>query len=248
MNYCTITDAKYKVRTQVLLRSMETHCQPFRLWVLPLDNTQIPGTTGISLSAIMTPALKKARVGMPRRKFAWLIKSALLQYILGQVEAVCYLDSDSAFFSSPTEFFRSLNADIAITPHRFSPAYRHYVDNGRFNAGFLFFRNGNAASRCLTEWQAVCLADQSGLLTEQKHLDQWQRDYGAVAINHLGINLAPWNQAQYAYSTADTYQVDGHPIVWYHFHEGLGTGYPLHPFVKRHLYSAYRRQLEKAHG
>ena len=108
-------------------------------------------------------------------------------------------------------------------------------------------RRSDAVLACVEEWTSTALAHEHGHLTEQKCLDGWPGKYGARVVEHLGVNLAPWNQGRYAYSKRDgDIFVNDDCLIWYHFHQGLGTRYPLHPFVEEHVYGRYGAALARA--
>jgi hypothetical protein len=81
-------------------------------------------------------------------------------------------------------------------------------------------------------------------------MNRWPEKYGTHEIEHLGVNLAPWNQMQYEYYIiGGELTVNGqYPIVLYHFHgltEKSLSGYPLHNMIVQKLYKPYLGELEK---
>lgn len=265
MHYCSIVNEQYIERALALWRSLQTHCYPFCWWVMALDQTTLDtleplanavvipfgsySTRGISI----TPALEEARTRLQENVFIWACKPTWLLYLLNivQMTQLIYVDSDCYFFNSPETMYQEIgDVPIALTPHRFSPKQGHFVVNGRFNGGFIYLCNQPYVQSCLKQWSTICIKHQNGRHTEQRHLDTWPINYGAYPIEHKGVNLAPWNQAdQYVYTLRDgQIYVDDDPLVFYHFHQRLTPAYPIDPFVQTHIYDKYRQELQSKGG
>jgi len=233
---------------------MEAHCKPYTLWVLTLTlDTCLPAlanTHPLSILSLETDPYRSVRSGRKWVEYVWTLKPALIIHLLEtySLPALTYIDGDSAFFGSPAPLFTEIaDAPLAITPHRLHPDYAFYIVNGEFNGGFIHAKP--AGLPCLHKWAEQCLdwcflAYDTDRFVDQKYLNSWPRKWGAHAIQQKGVNLAPWNQRQYAYTLRDgNIFVDDDPLVWYHFHQGLATGYPLHPFVKQHIYAPYKEMV-----
>jgi len=265
IHYVTLVDLAYLPRLFVLYESMLAHCRPFALWVIAmtketeraLRKAALPGIGIIPFSYIETSELRELKPSIPFNQYIWASKPASMLHLYQTqpaIEKLCYLDADCFFFSSPQDIFDNLQrkgAWLALTPHRFMPEFKRYLINGRFNGGFIYTVRKPSTLRCLTSWHIACtlLEEKRHRHAEQRHLETWPENWGAVEILHKGLNLAPWNQGenQYRYTLHDSQiQVDDEPLVMYHFHEGLGTRYPLDPFVKEHIYGPYRHALERA--
>ena len=90
---------------------------------------------------------------------------------------------------------------------------------------------------------------------EQGYLDDLQLKYGCHIVQHLGANLAPWNQEQYDYDwDGEHLFVNGHRLLFYHFHEFRHTndgrvlkrtGYKLHPVVVDRVYRVYEAEIAR---
>jgi len=256
-NICTIVgNEPYLLKFLALRESLETYCRPYSLFILVLDQcsektlSKLANIEVVNLSKIETNQAKSRKDKLPANDYVWLLKTFWIRYLLEEVGLphLLYLDADSLFFASPEGLYQQLSrTDLAITPHRFSPRFKQYERNGLYNAGFIWMRRSKKTLACVKEWTATALAHKYGHLTEQKCLDDWPKKYGAQTIEHLGANLAPWNQGRYTYSRRSReIFVEDDKLIWYHFHQGLETYYPLHPFVKKHIYSWYCRALARA--
>jgi hypothetical protein len=248
---------------------MQVHCQPYHLWVLAMCNDsetylrhlELPNVTLVTLAEFETPAILEARGNRTRVEYLWTCASQFLAYVFAaeesRVDKLCYLDADLMFFNSPEPVFDEIGgASIAIAPHRYSQRDEpksYEKSPGNFNMGFAYFVRNTNGMGCLLEWADNCLAWcywrhekvfgrwQYG---DQKYLDSWGEDWGAHSIRHKGAHLAPWNQANYSYSVRNgKLFVDDDPLLWFHFHKGLNSGYPIVEPVQDFVYGAYAQAL-----
>src|SRR5262249_17989444 len=111
-----------------------------------------------------------------------------------------YVDADLFFFADPQPIMDEIgDAAIGVIEHRFPDDLVDLERYGRFNVGWLTFRNNATGLRCLEVWGGQCLdwcydRLESGRFAEQKYLDEWPLRYGSVRIiQHRGANVAPWN-------------------------------------------------------
>lgn len=257
LEYCTLFDANYLTQGLALYESINHHHADYRLHVLAfceksfgvLRKLNLPNTVLYSVADVETPALRSLHPKLDKFEYACALKPGLMLRALRKAEYVVYVDADSYFFNTGWHAIGTVkegNAPLAVTPHRFSPAYKRYVVNGVFNAGLIYA--ARAGIPCLEDWNRRCIANRTGRMTDQRLLNDWPKQWGAHVINHKGFNLAPWNQEQYTYDVrrGGVRFVDTQPVILYHFHQGLGTHYNLAPFVRDYLYKPYREALDRA--
>ena len=269
-HYCTYFDRNYLVRGLSLLASLQRHARPFRLWVLCLDDATyeaLEHLAGEELARIRLeelereqPELLQARDdGRSRFEYYFTLTPCLSRSMLDRADSVTYLDADLYLFSSPEEAFQEIGeASVAIVEHRFTArAQEREALHGRFNVGWLTFRDDPQARACLARWREQCLASCSedaatGHFGDQKYLDDWpERWPGVVVLRHPGLDVGPWNLDARALSRASGgWTTAGRPLICYHFHgiRGLGGrvldtglgyyGVPLTSPVRR-LYAEY---------
>jgi len=264
MNYCTYFDFNYLDRGLALYESMVRHCQPFHLWVLALcertkttlERLDLPHVTVVGMGDFENPELRAAKATRTVREYYWTCTGSWMLHVFEHwmPQSLSYLDADCFFFGSPRSLFREVDGlSVAITPHRFSPSHRHFVSNGIFNVGLVYVRPDEMGLGCLHEWSQQCLdwcyyRNENGKFADQKYLDVWPEKWGAHPIEHKGVDLAPWNQAeQYTYSLHNgCVYVDDDPLVFYHFHQRLSPAYRIEPFIWDALYKPYEQALEEA--
>ena len=114
---------------------------------------------------------------------------------------------------------------IGITEHRYAPGSRKYSAAGIYNVGWVSFRRNADAFSCLNWWRERCLEWcydrlEADRFADQKYLDDWpSRFRGVRVLEHKGINLAPWNLANYTITARKgELWVDDEPLVLFHFH------------------------------
>jgi len=141
---------------------------------------------------------------------------------------VTYLDADLRFFDSPELIFNEIGkASIAIIEHKFFGWGKRYLKYGRFNVGWVTFKNDSNGMACLASWLNDCAEwcydyyDEVGQrFGDQKYLDKWERDFSQVKIiRQNGANLAPWNVGQYKITRDQKGQIsiNKDPLVFYHY-------------------------------
>lgn len=204
---------------------------------------------------------------------AWTLAPQLVHYLLNvsnegaQLPHLTYVDADSFLFGPLAPVYHELkqaHAEIGIVPHRFPPHLLwRQESNGVYNVNFVFFRNTERARACAYDWAQKTFHwcyqrvehDTEGrlLFGDQGYLDTWPFEYGAYSIEHLGVNLAPWNQLQYQYTFEENLYIKHagrfDRVLLYHFHEFDSTrmkrgGYELHPMVIEHLYKEYEHHIQ----
>jgi hypothetical protein len=179
--------------------------------------------------------------------------------------SVVYLDADLYFFDDPQLVFDAMgDGSVGIIEHRYQPSLaRSLAKYGRFNVGWVGFRNDERGAACLDWWGQSTLewcrdTPDAGRYADQGYLDWFPRDFEGVSIlEPHGLNLAPWNTAASRLRlTGDAVEVDGDPLVFFHFHglKKVGGWWITSQLVYRTLmgavlrdavYAPYARELER---
>ena len=284
VEWCTLFDKNYLAKGLCLIRSMGRHVPGSTLNVLALDVETVSALTHFwdnedtraRVKVEITPLsvlledegpLHKAQATRTPQEFAWTLASVWLDWCLRTWNApMVYLDADSYFFSSAQPVFDEIgDTPIAVVPHRFDAEHRQaFIGNGEFNANFVYVKPLPVGLDFAAGWRDASLGwcfyrtEGENGCGDQRHLERMVRRHtGDVhIIQHVGCNLAPWNQRQYDYVALqdgtvlvgherdrDTYQA----LVLYHFHELVSaeslTGWPLHPMVREFVYEPYIQEF-----
>lgn len=240
-HYCTYFDHRYLPLGLALHASLRRVAGEFTLWVLALDEEAaafldaagLPSLRVVRLPQLeaFDPQLKATENTRSRVEYYFTCSPCLPRYLMDieGIGEVTYLDSDLWFLDSPQSVFDELgDGSVAIVPHRFSgPAAHSHAKHGRYNVGWLTFRNDADGRACLEWWRARCLEwcydrVEPTRYADQKYLDYFEERFrGVRAITHPGANLAPWNVDGHTVTQdASGIRVDAHPLVFFHF-QGL---------------------------
>ena len=236
--YVTYFDQRYLTFAIIMLRSLRRHDPQAEIFALCFDQTayeiiaELGETNIVIVSSRMIrdfePGLA-AHTDRTRKAFYATHKAVLPLYVLSQrpdLAAIAHIDADTCFFSSPAPLFKEIgSASIAISPHGFSKQYEDRKKFGRFNAGFIYWRNDADGLRCLADYRVDCFqwcepqVEPDGRFMNQGYLTQWPQRYpGTHVIRHPGVNLSWWNIAGHSLTKGDDIVfVDGEPLIFYHF-------------------------------
>jgi hypothetical protein len=268
--YCTLFDRNYFVKGMLLYESLLKHSsQDFTLHVLACDRWTENALREAKLEKVkIIPLdvfeyqlrLMEVRESRSWKEYLWTLASQFLEDVLRGYREVTYLDADLYFFSDPEQVFAEIGeASIAITPHRFIESKKHLECNGKFNVGWVTIRETAMGLECIRRWAAQTRARCSEYIGcgDQLFLDEWPELYGnhVHVIEHIGVNLAPWNLANYSLRQIPDLQIlDVHrleygynPVVFFHLHEFAEradgtfqlTNYELRPEDIRLIYEPY---------
>lgn len=238
--FCTLFDVNYLPRGLVLYRSLERHCDDFRLRVFCmdrrtkeiLDRLGLPRLTAIGLEELEAHDRDLAGVKPTRTQveYCWTATPAVCAYALEtepELEAITYLDADLMFFRDPEPIWQELGEDsVLIVPHRYAPQWQgHEETSGTYNVEFMTFRRDARGLEALHWWRERCIEwcyyrFEGGKMGDQKYLDDWpERFEGVHVLEHPGAGLAPWNVANYTLGSSDgSVLVDDRELVFYHYH------------------------------
>lgn len=286
LHFCTFFDHRYLSRALVLYDSLAEHGQDFRLHVISLTaecsdalaslDPAFMSVTDIAELERQVPELKAAKADRSLVSYYFTLKSVWLKRVLDlnpDIGIVTYVDADMRFFADPGLAVGQIEGhSVTLTPHRFPPALSNRLKFGTFNAGWISFRRDEAGLACLDWWRSSCLkwcddkVAEDGRFADQGYLnDMPERFDGVKVMTHPGINLAPWNLSASRLSAdrsngAPATQVDGEPLVLFHFHGLTGPlcgfyfpnltsyGTSLTPLVRRHIYGPYISALQRSEG
>ncbi len=256
--FCTLFDVNYLPRGLVLYRSLERHCEDFRLRVFCMDERSkqildqlgLPRLTAIGLDELEAhdrelEAVKPTRTQV---EYCWTATPAVCTYALEtepELEAITYLDADLMFFRDPEPIWQELGDDsVLIVPHRYAPRWQgHEETSGIYNVEFMTFRRDERGLAALHWWRDRCLEwcyfrVEDGKMGDQKYLDDWpERFEGVHVLEHPGGGLAPWNVESHELARQNgSVLVDDRELVFYHYHSlqlyrGVTLARVLEPFA-----------------
>ena len=238
-NFCTLFDSNYLLKGVAMLKSLKRHCSTAHIYVLCMDkNTQeildklsLSFVTCVPLVDVENDELLYAKSNRGVAEYCWTLSSCFTWYILQNnkmIDFITYLDADLLFYSSVEPIFNEVgDSSIAIIEHRFTPRLANLEVNGRFCVEWVSFRRDDEGMACLSKWRDQCIEWcyyrlEDNRMGDQKYLDEWPDLYpNCHIIQHIGAGVAPWNYAQYSFSSGsdENILVEGAPLIFYHFHQ-----------------------------
>ena len=239
-HYCTLFDKNYLPHCLSLYQSLEKNVDSFVLYCFCMDNESYDflsknNREKIKLISsneleIYYPELIKAKSNRSIVEYYFTCTPSICSFIFEKYDIglLTYLDADLYFFSSPKLIYQELkNHSVGIIEHRFSfwgkVLYEKY---GKFNVGWISFKNNHIGRKCLEDWRQDCLdwcydKLENGKFADQKYLDNWPLKYPQVRIiQNLGANLAPWNIGNYKIikeKKNNLIKVNNESLIFYHF-------------------------------
>ena len=275
---CTYFDKNFLPRGLALLDSLEKNSDNFIVYILALDDETAEYLNNLNKMHIQVITLHQYSEYFSidqtkfknKKEFYFSLTPALCLYVLkhySEIEILLYLDADVYLFSNLEILYKEVGeASIAMCSHR-KPWYINLVSTnyGIYNVGVNLFRNDEEGNQCLEEWYRDCSEWKKGqegyplsYFSDQIWLDSWLQKYKSIKIiEHIGINVAPWNALQYKFRMRENrYYVDNYPLVIYHFSslqpisEGVWHGNTLFTILNikgelLNLYREYIKNLEK---
>jgi hypothetical protein len=184
----------------------------------------------IALNEFETEELRKVKLQRTKAEYCWTCTSHIIHHALDafHLTEITYLDADLFFYGRPSnllEEFHQSGASVLITEHRYTPRYDHSATSGIYCVQFITFKADERGLTALQWWQNRCLEWcyarlEDGRFGDQKYLDDWPNRFRGIHIlQHLGGGVAPWNVQQYEILDNDgILRIDGHQLIFYHFH------------------------------
>lgn len=235
--YCTIL-SKYRVYQGIVLyRSLLFNTERSKLYILCVDGESFDICSKMNLDdAILirvmdlrNEQLVSIKSMRDLNEYCWTLKPYLIEYVLNQPKSgicVTYVDADICFFNDPSIIYKkNKEFDVMLSEHDYSDAYKGVEALcGKYNSGFIVFRNTKNAVKILKWWQERCMewchdTLDGGRFGDQKYLDSIPGIFKNVcSINIPGVNIAPWNEQKYTFTVVDQkVNVDRDLLICYHF-------------------------------
>lgn len=276
--FCTFFDSGYLSRGLSLISSIRNQGDQTPVYVLCLDqiteeyliSAALPGVHTLHISQLEArePRLESLKLERSRMEYYFTCTPQLFMLLFDEINTpgtiVSYIDADLYFYAPPTRIFEALGSNsVGITEHRYSAGMAPKLAGyGRFNAGFLCFKDDTEGRNVLQWWAEKAIEwcsdkPDSGRYANQGYLN-WFPDFPGVQIfDSPGFNTAPWNTGGHTITTGNDGKplVDGKELVFFHFHglrrvddwfvtSELIYGSRLTKELKNDIYVPYAIELE----
>lgn len=233
-NFCTIIGKEYLMKGIALYDSLKKNSSDFHLWICCLDKTaystlnemKLENATFIPLEEVEDSRLLLVKYTRNTSEYCWTLKSSWILYLLSnhpEIESVVYLDGDMFFFSDPQPVFDELQeCSVLMCRQRDLEEVERVF--GKYQAGFIGFKNNHISMHCLKWWRDRCLewcSSEQGLHDrwgDQKYLDQWPTLLPEIeATENLGIDAAIWNAKDNVSVRDSEVYIKDFKLIAYHF-------------------------------
>lgn len=238
--FCTLFDINYISFAKALFSSLNNQELKFTIYAFCMDDESFTDISGSNISNVVPIRLsdleKKlqhleiVKKNRTKVEYYYTCSPAICKYVLEvftSVDEITYLDSDLYFFSSPLAIFEEIddaNASVGIIEHRFSFLTKRNIIYGRFNVGWITFKNDLSGLICLNSWYNDCInwcfqRLEGEKYADQKYLDNWPIKFKNIKIiNNVGANVAIWNIRNYRIKYKnDKILINDSPLIFYHF-------------------------------
>lgn len=264
-------------RALALQRSIARHCPEAVFGFFCIDDAAADLLHSLDLdrswivtgSDFETDSLRALRATVKLNEYCWACKPVALRYALvadRMLDWAVWLDADMlAFGDLDSALAAKPNSHVALTPHDFSSEFAHLEPVvGRFNAGYVAFRNTNEGRQALDWWFERCMESCPATPTEGRYADQKYLDGIATRFDYVAqlsadhVNAAPWNAFRKPMSErAGQVLIDRAPLLLFHF-QGLkiirhwlfdlyaSANVRLSKDVRKYIYAPYVTALSQA--
>lgn len=270
----------YLNRARVLYRTLRRFHPDWELVALITDEPP-PGFTFDPASEPFDRVVWASDLDIPDFK-GWLFRHDVIEVctavkgpfmheacLAGEVDAVIYLDPDTALLSDLSPLVAWLeDYDILLTPHLIEANHERsaILDNdlsasktGIFNLGFCAVRTRGEGARFAAWWAerllSFCYDDiPNGLFVDQRWCDHAPALFDRLkVIRDPGYNVASWNLSTrtVAIGKDGTITVNGSPLRFWHFTKLGPTGdamtrrYAGGNFEVYEIWNWYKRQIDE---
>ncbi|MTI55775.1 putative nucleotide-diphospho-sugar transferase [Geosporobacter ferrireducens] len=235
--FCMIL-SRYKLYQGIALyQSLLYNTKDFKIYILCMDDDVYAICNQLNLyNAILVHVkdLENSSLTLMKNEralneYCWTLKPIFIKYLLEQRnlgDHLTYTDADMCFFNDPAPIYeKNTEYTVMLSPHDFSKGSREIeLICGKYNSGFIVFRNNKSSKKVLTWWQHKCMEwcydrVDGGNFGDQKYLDLMPRSFEKIfRINTPGVNIAPWNEQKYNFRRRDgKVYINNHKLICYHF-------------------------------
>lgn len=220
MNYCTYFDKNFIVQGLTCVHTLKKYNKNSFFYILALDmetklkleSLNLPFIKVINLNLMFQkfPILKKEKKKRNLNEFFFLLTPFLVYFLLKhqKINHITYVDADLIFFSEISKIETKLfnKKDILASYHDFN---KNKITTGKYNVGFLVFRNNKKVMNQLIIWMKQCMISTTvdGSYSEvicgdQKYLENWEKNkklrFSGIKIKNF--NIGAWNITEKQFS------------------------------------------------
>lgn len=239
MNFTVIMSEEYLIKGLALYGSIHQKMRNFHMWILTIDKTthqilsemNLKHVSLIRLEELEDDKLLKVKNERAINEYCWTLKAPLCQYVLNnvkEIDHIIYCDSDNYFFDNPLELMNEWGSYSIFLSKQNGTTELENI-HGQYQAGLIGFKRDDMSLKILDWWKEKCIDQCSNEYNpqhdswgDQKYLESIPKLFSNIKIiNHIGINVAPWNLVMKNEHTVSKENgqitIDDKPLVSYHF-------------------------------
>jgi hypothetical protein len=193
-----------------------------------LRSLSLEGLSIIDLSSLLQNShLAGVRSSRSNASFVFTLTPFAVLEVLSCIkegDVVTYIDADTMFFSPPHSRLFDDGCNVYITAHNCSEHLVHLHQYGKYNTGWVSFRQNRYGVQCAEWWAKRCLEwcddrVEGDKFADQGYIQQFHSVVpGVCELNDKGINCAPWNASgRHFVSREEGVFVDDRKLVFFHF-------------------------------
>jgi len=232
VNLCTYFDKNYLSKFLACRESIIEYEKNVTFYCLCLDDFSYDYLKKIKKKNIQIISLKEieekylvlkyAKKNREKVEYYFTLSPFLPLYILENfnVDIINYIDSDLFFFDSPKNIINLLdNNSIIIIEHGIKTQRF-----GKFNVGWLTFKNDETSKICLKDWGNNCINwcydyVEEEKYADQKYLDSWPKKFKKIKVLSPSFNVAPWNvNSKDVEVRENKIFINKNKLIFFHFH------------------------------
>ena len=255
INLCTYFDKNYLVKFLICRKSILEFEKNVNFYCLCLDSYVYEFLNKIKIDNIILIKLdeienhflelKYAKKNREKIEYYFTLSPFLPLYILQkyQLDQINYIDSDLYFFDDPKKIINFLGDNSIILIEHGIKTKRF----GKYNVGWLTFKNDEISRNCLEEWAKNCINwcydyVEDDKYADQKYLDSWPEKYKNIKILPYEYSSAPWNisNENIEITSNNKMLINKNNLIFFHFH-----GLNIYNYFFSTGLSMYNKKLKK---
>jgi hypothetical protein len=220
VNFCIYFDKNFIVQGLTCLDTIKKYNPVANFFILSVDKFTEKKIHDLNLSYVHTvklsslfkkfPILKKEKRRRSKLNFFFLLTPFFIYYLLKKkISPLFYVDADLVFFTSIKKIdtiFKKF--DIMASYH--DRTYQVDLGNGKYNVGFLCFKNKKNVTNQVLKWSKQCLISTTLeksfaeiICGDQKYLNSWELNkkirFSGIKVDNF--NIGAWNIDNYKFSS-----------------------------------------------
>ena len=258
-HFTTVCDIGYLSQGLALYNSLIKVNSDFKLYWLCIDKKAFDILKKLNLNNVIIDIAEPLFPvnGFNHKEYCWSLASRYTDFIFKKYDIpdIAYLDADLYFYQDYELIYKEIgDKSVGIVEHRMNK----YETVGKYNVGFVYFKNDTIGKECLRRWSALVEDKDNryfkiyGSCGDQKYLELFEQWYPAHDIYTINCGHGSWWNNRY-YQFKDDYIIwNGEKQLFVYMHYShfklTDTSYTHSEMVKmqpklKEYYDDYQKQV-----